>query len=456
MAEIKDIHAREILDSRGLPTIEVEVILMTGVKGRASVPSGSSKGSKEAMELRDEGKRYCGKGVQNAIKNVQNEIRAALIGHDVRHQKGLDDILINLDGTSNKGRLGANAILAVSLASAHAAANAVKFPLFQYLGGETHPNQLPVPLMNIINGGAHADNNIDIQEFMMVPLAAPSFKEALRWGVEVFQALKALLKRKGLTTGVGDEGGFAPNLSSNEAAIELILTAIEDAGYKAGTDIYLALDAASNEFYHREGFFGNGTAQSRHNEETASSTGSNGIYRLKSGEQNTNGKDLNSEAMVDYFTHLTEQYPIISIEDGLAETDWSGWKLLTKRLGSKIQLVGDDIFVTNTNIFNRGIQEGIANSILIKPNQIGTLTETLAAIKMAKDAHYTPIMSHRSGETEDTSIADLAVGWNVPQIKTGSLSRTDRLAKYNQLLRIEEMLGSEAKYAGKKAFVQLR
>jgi enolase len=436
VAEIKDIHAREILDSRGFPTVEVEVTLITGVHGRASVPSGASKGSNEALELRDEEKRYNGKGVQKALINVQNEIKPALIGHDVRHQKGIDDILINLDGTSNKGKLGANAILAVSLACSHAAANAVKLPLFEYLGGDRHPHQLPVPLMNIINGGAHADNAIDIQEFMIVPLAAPSFKEALRYGAEVFHALKALLKRQGLGTAVGDEGGFAPNLSSNEAALDCILTAIQDAGLKVGSDIYLALDVASNEFF----------------ETTFHSKAETGLgeYKLKSSD----GKEvkLNSEKMVDYLIRLIEQYPIISIEDGLAENDWHGWQLLTKRLGKKIQLVGDDVFVTNTHLLSKGIKEDVANSILIKPNQIGTLTETLAAIKMAKDANYTPIMSHRSGETEDTSIADLAVGWGVPQIKTGSLSRTDRLAKYNQLLRIEDILGDKAVYAGKAAF----
>lgn len=447
MAEIKDIHAREILDSRGFPTVEVEIVLMTGVTGRASVPSGSSKGSNEAMELRDEEKRYCGKGVQKALKNVQDEIRPALIGHDVRHQKGIDDILINLDGTSNKGRLGANAILAVSLACAHAAANAVKLPLFQYLGVLNHPQVLPVPLMNIINGGAHANNNLDIQEFMIVPLKAPSFKEALRYGAEVFHALKALLKRKGFSTSVGDEGGFAPNLPSNEAAIEFILTAIQDAGFKAGSDIFLALDVASSEFFEAQNPINPVKSSEKYllkslKSESAKSTSNN----------EAESKSLSSEAMVEFLVRLTEQYPIISIEDGLAEGDWAGWKLLTQRLGKKIQLVGDDIFVTNTHIFSKGIAEGVANSILIKPNQIGTLTETLAAITMAKEAKYTPIMSHRSGETEDTSIADLAVGWGVWQIKTGSLSRTDRIAKYNQLLRIEDILGGEAEYAGKKAF----
>lgn len=433
MAEIKDIKAREILDSRGFPTVEVDVQLMSGVIGRAAVPSGSSTGSHEALELRDEGKRYAGKGVLNALQSIQNEIRPALMGHDVRHQKGIDDILINLDGTSNKGRLGANAILGVSLACIHAAANAVKLPLFQYLAGGTRLKRLPVPLINIINGGAHADNNISIQEFMIVPVSAASFKEALRYAAEVFHALKAILRRQGLSTAVGDEGGFAPNLTSHEAALELILTAIQEAGFKAGEDIYLALDVASTEFYQAGG-----------SPET-------GIYQLSQLEN----RSLNSEAMVEFLVRLTEQYPLISIEDGLAEADWLGWKLLTKQLGSKIQLVGDDVFVTNTNILSRGISEGIANSILIKPNQIGTITETLAAVKMAKEANYTPIISHRSGETEDTSIADLAVGWGIPQIKTGSLSRTDRLAKYNQLLRIEDILGRDAEYAGKNAFAQL-
>lgn len=441
MAEIKDIKAREILDSRGFPTVEVEIILMTGVKGRASVPSGSSTGSKEAMELRDEEKRYGGKGVLNALKNIENEIKPALMGHDVRHQKGIDDILINLDATSNKGRLGANAILAVSLACAQAGANAVKLPLYEYLAGENHPHQLPVPLMNIINGGSHADNQIDIQEFMIVPVGANNFREALRMGAEVFHALKAILKRKGLVTAVGDEGGFAPDLGSEREALDLILSAIEAAGFRAGKDLYLALDVASSEFFEMGMEPGKGTGRYRFREKTGERT-----------KEGTQERILSSEEMVNFLVQLSEQYPVISIEDGMAENDWAGWKLLTTRLGSKIQLVGDDIFVTNTQIFSKGIQEGIANSILIKPNQIGTLTETRAAVNMAVEAGYTPIISHRSGETEDTSIADLAVAWNIPQIKTGSLSRTDRLAKYNQLLRIEEALGDEASYAGKSAF----
>lgn len=424
MAEIKQIRAREILDSRGNPTIEAEVILTTGVIGRAAVPSGASTGSREALELRDGGSRYNGKGVQNAIQNIQTEIQAALLGHDVRHQKGLDDLLINLDTTVNKGRLGANAMLAVSLAAAHAAALAVKKPLYEYLNMMTQaPMLLPVPMFNVINGGVHADNSLDMQEFMILPVGAPSFKEAMRYGAQVFHALKCLLKRQGLMTTVGDEGGFAPNLPSHQAVLELLMKAITEAGFKPGQDIYLGLDLASTEFYR------------------------GGKYELRS-EQ----KQLSSEELVNYLASWVDQFPIISIEDAMAEEDWAGWKLLTEKLGNKIQLVGDDVFVTNTNIFIKGVKEGIANSILIKPNQIGTLTETLAAIQMAKDSHYTAVISHRSGETEDTTIADLVVAAGTGQIKAGAPNRSERVAKYNQLLRIEEALGSAAKYAGKEAF----
>jgi enolase len=426
MAEIKDIQAREILDSRGFPTVEVDVILGTGVMGRASVPSGASTGAHEVVELRDnDAARFGGKGVLKAIHNIQTEIRTALIGHDVRYQKGIDDILIRLDETPNKSRLGANAILAVSVAAARAAAKAVRLPLYQSLKqGDTSPYLLPVPLMNIINGGAHADNNIDIQEFMIIPVGAPSFKEALRYGVEIFQALKALLKKRGLSTAVGDEGGFAPNLSANESALELILEAIQSAGFKAGSDVYLALDAASSEFYQ------------------------DGQYHLGSENQY-----YSAEEWVNYLTQLVDQYPILSIEDGMAEDDWQGWKLLMESLSNRIQLVGDDIFVTNTKILMRGIQDEIANAILIKPNQIGTLTETCHAIQMAQGANFATIISHRSGETEDTLIADLAVAMNAGQIKSGSLCRTDRIAKYNQLLRIEEKLVTTAQYAGRTPYL---
>lgn len=430
MAEIKDIRAREVLDSRGNPTIEVEVILSSGVIGRAMVPSGASTGSREALELRDGGVRYHGKGVQNAVKHIQTEIRSALIGHDARHQKGIDDLLITLDNTANKGRLGANALLGVSLAVARAAANALRLPLYQSLcggqGGDfqgSGPFILPVPMLNIINGGVHADNTLDFQEFMILPVGAPSFKEALRYGSEVFHALKSLLKKQGMSTSVGDEGGFAPNLPTTEAAISAILEAILEVGLTAGREVFLGMDLASTEFYNQ------------------------GKYVLR-GEQKT----LSPEALVDYLAHLVNQFPIISIEDGMAEDDWAGWKLLTEKLGSKIQLVGDDIFVTNTKIFIKGIKEGIANSILIKPNQIGTLTETLAAIQMAKDHQYTPIISHRSGETEDTTIADLAVAYRIPQIKAGAPNRSERVAKYNELLRIEEELGNKGRYIGKQAF----
>jgi enolase len=424
VAEIKDIRAREVLDSRGNPTIEAEVILSSGVIGRAIVPSGASTGTKEALELRDGGSRYNGKGVQNAIHHIQTEIRSALLQHDVRHQKGIDDLLITLDNTVNKGRLGANAILAVSLAAAHAAANAVKLPLYQYLGGQDRdPYVLPVPMLNVINGGAHADNSLEMQEFMILPVGASSFKEAMRYGVEVYHALKSLLKRQGMITTVGDEGGFAPNLPNHQAAIELILKAVQDTGLKAPGDIYIGLDLASSEFYQA------------------------GKYVLAS-EQ----KSLSSQEMVDYLAKWVDQYPILSIEDGMAEDDWAGWKLLTEKLGAKIQLVGDDIFVTNTKVLMQGVTEGVANAILIKPNQIGTLTETLAAIQMARESNYIPVMSHRSGETEDTTIADLTVATRVTQLKSGAPCRSERVAKYNQLLRIEEELGATARYAGKTAF----
>lgn len=423
MAEIKDLKAREILDSRGTPTVEVDVLLESGVIGRASVPSGASTGMHEAVELRDHEARYGGKGVLKAIHHIQTEIKSALLNHDVRHQKGIDDILIRLDDTPNKSRLGANALMAVSAAVARAASHAVKMPFYQYLNQDRtdtkHPPVLPVPLMNVINGGAHADNAIDIQEYMIVPVGAPSFKEAIRYGVEIFQALKSLLKQKALSTAVGDEGGFAPQLSSNKAAIELILEAIQHAGFSAGKEIFLALDLASSEFY------------------------KDGKYHLAS-----ENKTFSSEDWVSYLVKLVNSYPILSLEDGMAEEDWHGWKLLTEALDKRVQLVGDDLFVTNTKMLIRGIQEQIANAILIKPNQIGTLTETFHAIQMAQEANFSTIISHRSGETEDTLIADLAVASHAGQIKAGSLSRTDRLAKYNQLLRIEEALGNTAQYAG--------
>jgi len=425
MADIKDILAREILDSRGQPTVEVEIVLGSGLVGRASVPSGASTGSQEALELRDQDQaRYRGKGVLQAILHIQTEIRPALLGHDVRHQRGLDEILMDLDGTENKSRLGANATLAVSIAAAQAASQAVHMPLFQYLRHhESDPYVLPTPLMNVINGGAHASNNLDIQEFMIVPYGAPQFKEALRYGVEVFQSLKSLLKQKGLSTNVGDEGGFAPDLQANEQAIELILTAIQEAGFKAGRDIGLALDLASNEFYQQE------------------------QYQLASED-----KAFGVEEWIEYLENWVRQFPIISLEDPMAENDWQGWKALTKTLGEKVQIVGDDVFVTNPSLLIKGIRESAANAILIKPNQIGTLTETYHTIMMAKEAEFETVISHRSGETEDTFIADLAVGCNAGQIKTGSLSRTDRTAKYNQLLRIEEKLGSQGIYAGQKLY----
>jgi enolase len=421
---IRKVHGREILDSRGNPTVEAEVELTNGVTGRASVPSGASTGSREALELRDaDPHRYAGKGVQKAVAHINFEIQEALLGRDVFDQEGIDQSLIILDNTDNKGYLGANAILAVSLAVAHAAAAAEDLPLYAYLGGEG-PFRLPVPLMNVINGGAHADNDVDIQEFMIVPHGAPSFSEALRWGAEVFQVLKTELKQRGLTTSVGDEGGFAPNLPSNAAAMDCILAAINRAGFDVGSDISLALDVASSEFY-REG-----------------------QYCLSS-----ENLQLGSEKWVDYLANWVRQYPIISIEDGMAENDWMGWELLTHRLGNQIQLVGDDVFVTNPSIFQRGIDQEIANAILIKLNQIGTLTETLRTIMMAKSNNYQTIISHRSGETEDVTIADLAVATDAGQIKTGSLCRSDRVAKYNQLLRIEEALQDSATYAGKTEFL---
>ncbi len=420
MAEIKDIRAREVLDSRGNPTIEADVILATGVIGRAAVPSGASTGSREALELRDGGTRYAGKGVLNAINLIHTEIRAALIGHDVRHQKGIDDILIKLDNTINKGRLGANAILAVSLACAHAAANAIKVPFYKSICvTDRSPYILPVPLLNIINGGVHADNNLDMQEFMILPVGAPSFREAMRYGAEIYHSLKSFLKRRKLLTTVGDEGGFAPNVSSNNEAIEYILKAIQEAGFTPGKEIFIGLDLASTEFYQ------------------------NGKYELKS-----ENKSLSSAEMVAYLENWVTQYPILSIEDGMAENDEAGWKLLTEKLGTKVQLVGDDLFVTNTTIFAQGIKEGLANSILIKPNQIGTLTETLDATHMAKEAHYGIVISHRSGETVDDTIADLAIACRAGQIKSGAPARGERLAKYNRLLRIEEELGTAAHYAG--------
>ena len=427
MSAIVDVIAREILDSRGVPTVEADVLLESGVLGRAAVPSGASTGSREAIELRDgDEKRYGGKGVQRAVEHVNTEICEAIIGLDAVEQRFIDQTLIELDGSENKSRLGANSILAVSLAVAKAAAEECGLPLHRYLGG-AGAMAMPVPMMNVINGGAHADNSLDMQEFMIIPLGLPTFRDALRCGAEVFQALKKLLKEKGLATAVGDEGGFAPRLSNHEAAIKLIIEAIEKAGYKCGPEVALSLDCASSEFF------------------------SDGEYTLT-----CEGRTLKSTEFADLLASWVEKYPIISIEDGMAENDWDGWKLLTKRLGGKVQLVGDDVFVTNTKIIEKGIREGIANSVLIKINQIGTLTETLAAIEMAKRAGYAVVISHRSGETEDTTIADIAVATNALQIKTGSLSRSDRLAKYNQLLRIEEDLGDTAAYAGRSAFPQLR
>jgi enolase len=427
MALIKAIKGYEILDSRGNPTVGAEVLLDTGATGYACAPSGASTGSREALELRDRDmKRYGGKGVLKAVAMIQGEIQTALVGKEASEQELLDRQLIHLDGTDNKGRLGANAILAVSLAIAKAAAANDKIPLYRYLRGDAGPFSMPVPMMNIINGGAHADNNVDMQEFMILPVGAANFAEALRAGAEVFHALKSILKQRGLTTAVGDEGGFAPDLPSNKAAIDIILAAIEKSGYQVGKDIYLGLDVASSEFYH------------------------DGLYHLKS-----EGKSLNSAEFIDYLASWVKQYPIISIEDGMSENDWQGWALMTQRLGQQVQLVGDDLFVTNTQILKEGIEKGIANSILIKLNQIGTLTETLEAIGMAKNAGYTTVISHRSGETEDTTIADLAVATAAEQIKTGSLCRSDRVAKYNRLLQIEAELGARAPYVGRQAFACL-
>ena len=429
MPYITDVYAREVLDSRGNPTVEVEVYTDSGAFGRALVPSGASTGEHEAVELRDGNKdRYLGKGVEKAVKNVNEVIAPEILGLDVTQQVLLDQIMINLDGTPNKGKLGANAILGVSMACARAAANFVGLPLYLYLGG-FNAKELPTPMMNIINGGSHADNSVDFQEFMIMPVGAPTFKEALRMGAEVFHALKAVLKSKGYNTAVGDEGGFAPNLKSNEEALEVIMTAIKDAGYKPGDDVRLAMDVASSEFYNKE----------------------KNVYDL-AGE----GKEMTAEELSDFYAELVDKYPIVSIEDGLDENDWDGWKVLTEKLGNKVQLVGDDLFVTNTDKLARGIEEGIANSILIKVNQIGTLTETFQAIEMAKKAGYTAVVSHRSGETEDATIADIAVATNAGQIKTGSLSRTDRIAKYNQLLRIEDELGETAVYNGLDSFYNLK
>ena len=428
MSAIVDIVGREILDSRGNPTVECDVLLESGVMGRAAVPSGASTGSREAIELRDgDKKRYGGKGVLRAVEHVNTEITEAVMGLDASEQAFLDKTLIELDGTDNKNRLGANATLAVSMAVARAAAEESGLPLYRYFGG-MNGCQLPVPMMNVINGGAHANNSLDLQEFMIIPVGAPSFREALRQGAEVFHALKKIINDKGMPTAVGDEGGFAPNVPSHEAAIELILQAIDQAGYTAGQDIVLGLDCAASEFY------------------------KNGQYVL-AGE---GGLKLTASAWADMLAAWADKYPIISIKDGMAEGDWDGWKLLTERLGKKVQLVGDDLFVTNTKILKEGIERGIANSILIKINQIGTLTETFQAIEMAKRAGYTAVISHRSGETEDSTIADIAVGANAGQIKTGSLSRSDRMAKYNQLLRIEEDLGDTAVYPGRDAFYNLR
>ncbi|HEY9109735.1 MAG TPA: phosphopyruvate hydratase [Roseateles sp.] len=428
MSAIVDIVGREILDSRGNPTVECDVLLESGVMGRAAVPSGASTGSREAIELRDGDKsRYLGKGVLKAVEHINTEISEAVLGLDASEQAFLDKTLIDLDGTDNKSRLGANAMLAVSMAVARAAAEESGLPLYRYFGG-MNGNQLPVPMMNVINGGAHANNSLDLQELMIIPVGAPSFREALRWGAEVFHALKKILHDKGISTAVGDEGGFAPSVESHEAAIQLILDAIAKAGYTAGEQIAIGLDCAASEFY------------------------KDGKYVLE-GE---GGIQLTSQQWTDMLATWVDKYPIISIEDGMAEGDWDGWKILTDRLGKNVQIVGDDLFVTNTKILKEGIEKGIANSILIKINQIGTLTETFAAIEMAKRAGYTAVVSHRSGETEDSTISDIAVGLNAGQIKTGSLSRSDRMAKYNQLLRIEEDLGDVAVYPGRAAFYNLK
>ena len=426
MSAIIDVFAREILDSRGNPTVECDVLLESGVMGRAAVPSGASTGEKEPLELRDgDTGRYLGKGVLQAVENVNNELAQALIGIDASEQSYIDQVMIELDGTDNKGRLGANAMLAVSMAVARAAAEDAGLPLYRYLGG-AGPMAMPVPMMNVINGGAHANNSLDIQEFMIMPVGAASFREALRCGAEIFHHLKKLCDSKGYSTTVGDEGGFAPNLASHEDAIKLILEAVAAAGYTAGNDVVLALDCAASEFYR------------------------DGRYHLAA-----EGLALSSAEFVDYLAKLADEYPIVSIEDGMSEHDWDGWRLLTERLGKTVQLVGDDLFVTNPAILAEGIEQGLANALLVKVNQIGTLSETLKAVDLAKRNRYTSVMSHRSGETEDSTIADLAVATNCMQIKTGSLSRSDRMAKYNQLLRIEEELGEAAYYPGKKAFYQL-
>ena len=429
MSVIELVYAREVLDSRGNPTVEVEVALESGAVGRAIVPSGASTGAFEAVELRDGDKgRYIGKGVEKAVANVNEIIAPELEGMDAFDQPAIDALMIELDGTHNKGKLGANAILGVSMAVARAAAEELGLPLFQYIGG-VNAKQLPVPMMNILNGGEHADNSVDVQEFMILPVGAKSFREGLRMGAEVFHSLKKVLSERGLACGVGDEGGFAPNLGSNREALELIVEAIEKAGYKPGDDVKLGLDVAATEMYDKE----------------------TKLYDLKH-----EGKKLTAEQMVDLYEEWVNNFPIVTIEDGLDEEDWDGWKVLTDRLGKKVQLVGDDLFVTNTERLERGIEAGVANSILIKVNQIGTITETLDAIEMAKRAGYTAVISHRSGETEDTTIADLAVAVNAGQIKTGAPSRTDRVAKYNQLLRIEEMVGEQARYCGMKSFYNLK
>lgn len=423
MGEIIDVVAREIIDSRGNPTIEVDVLLDSGALGRAAIPSGASTGQREALELRDGGNRFHGKGVRNAVRNVHDEIAPKLIGIASEEQVFIDNLLMELDGTENKSKLGANAILGVSLAVCRATSIEIEMPLYRYIGG-CNAKELPVPMMNILNGGAHADNNLDIQEFMIVPAGLPNFSEALRAGSEIFHALKGILKKKGLNTAVGDEGGFAPNLSGHEEAVSLILEAIKSSGYAPGKDIYLALDVAASEF-------------------------------CKDGSYTFEGKKVSSDFMISYYEKMLAEYPLISIEDGLSENDWDGWKALTQRLGSKVQLVADDIFVTNTKIIRKGIAEGIANSVLIKLNQIGTMTETLDAIEMTKRAGYTAVISHRSGETEDTTIADLAVACNTGFIKTGSLARSERIAKYNRLLRIEEELSDSAVYKGREVFYNL-
>jgi enolase len=422
VSQIETVHARQILDSRGNPTVEVEIALRSGATGRAAVPSGASTGEFEAVELRDGGSAWAGKGVSQAVGHVNGEIAGAMAGADALDQGGLDKALIDLDGTPNKGRLGANAILGVSLAAARAAAAEERLPLWRYLGGEA-AHTLPVPMMNVVNGGAHADNSVDFQEFMVVPLGAPSFSEGLRMGTEVFQALKGTLKKRGMGTTVGDEGGFAPNLESNEAALDVLVEGIQAAGYTPGDDLAIALDPATSEVF------------------------SDGAYSLEH-----EGRTLTPAEMVEFWAGVAERYPVVSLEDGMDEEDWDGWKLLTDRIGDRVQLVGDDLFVTNTERLKRGIDTGVANSILIKVNQIGTLSETLAAVKMAHDARYTAVMSHRSGETEDTTIADLAVATNCGQIKTGAPSRSDRVAKYNQLLRIEEALGDDAEFPGRSVF----